>query len=232
MSDQAVRDYIKQLIASRPVEVCTADEALRTSRLAERARSDSLPFLASARVALDRLHGRWIDNKPDLLSGARRLEGEVACAFNSNFNITPTDPDYGVRQIWLMSRLRSLESKMSVTAPTACETGDDSECSGTSQDTVAYVRGGRPPIHFCPQFRDDPDAMSRQANVIHEYAHLLPGVHDQGGYALGGFGAQVMTCSTGFKFRASSDVLTNTADALAGFVMHIGQGGADDLRVR
>jgi len=232
VADPAVRAYIEQLIASRPAETCTADQAARTGRLAEQARTDSLPFLASARVALDRLHGRWIDNKPDLLSGARRLEGEVAWAFNSNFNITPTDPDYGVRQIWVMSRLRSLESRMSAATPAACETGDDPVCGGTNQDTVAYVRGGRPPIHYCPQFRDDPDAMSRQANVVHEYAHLLPGVHDQGGYALGGFGAQVTTCSTGVKFRAGSDVLTNTADALAGFVMHIGQRGADDLRVR
>ena len=41
-----------------------------------------------------------------------------------------------------------------------------------------------------------------------------------------------MTCNVGLKFKADSEILTNTADALAGFVMHIGQTDATDLKVK
>jgi hypothetical protein len=232
VADPAVQAYISQLLAAIPSVPCTANEVSRTNTQAEAARTASVPWVQQARIALDRLHSRWIDNKAELLAGRRTLSGEVVCAFNSNFNITQNDPDYGVRQIWVMSRLRQLESRLSRAVPYACQPDDDPICLGNDRDTVAYVRGGQPPIHFCSQFRDDVDAMNQQSTVVHEYTHLLPGVHDQGGYALGGFGAQVMTCQTNAKFHAASDVLANTADALTGFVMHIGQTDAADIHVR
>jgi hypothetical protein len=232
VTDPAVVDYITRLIASRPRVPCNTLEVQRTTQLAEDGRTQSLPYLALARRALDRLHSRWIDNKADLLAGRLHLRGEVMCAFNSNFNITQSDPDYGVRQIWVMERLRHLETRMSTAAAYACDSESSDVCATQNSDTVAYVRDHRPPIHFCPHYRDGLDSIGQQATVIHEYAHLLPGVGDAGDYALGGWGAQVMTCSPNFKFTAASDILTNTADALAGFVMHIGQTGADTVEVR
>jgi hypothetical protein len=232
VTDPAVLAYINALLARMPSVPCTTAEIARTAAQAEAGRTSSLPWVRLARVALDRLHSRWIDNKADILAGRRTLGGEIVCAFDSNFNITQRDPDYGVRQISLMSRLRQLESRLGRAAASACQPDDDPVCLGNDRDTVAYVRGGQPPIHFCPQFRDDPDLMNQQSTVLHEYCHLLPGVHDQGGYALGGFGAQVMTCQAGFKFTAASNILTNTADALTGFAMHIGQTGATNVEMR
>jgi hypothetical protein len=232
VADPAVQAYITGLLAAIPSVPCTANEVNRTNTKAEAARTASVPWVQLARAALDRLHSRWIDHKGDLLAGRSTLSGQVVCAFNSNFNITQSDPDYGVRQISVMSRLRQLESRLNRAVAYACQPEDDPICLGSDQDTVAYVRGGQPPIHFCSQFRVEPDTLSQQSTVVHEYTHLLPGVHDQGGYALGGFGAQVMTCQTGAKFRSTSDVLANTADALTGFVMHIGQTDATDIHVR
>ena len=219
--------------APTPSIPCTPAEAKRLAKQVGDARAAALPFVKSARVALDRLHSRWIDFKADLIAGTRSLIGEVACAFNSNFNITPRNPDYGVRQIHVMSRLKGLESRMSKPVGTECQPSGDPQCSGRNRDTVAFVVGGQPPIHFCAQFRDDPDEVSQQTTVVHEFAHLLPGVGDEGGYALGGLlGAQATTCNVGLKFKADSEILANTADALAGFVMHIGQTGATDLKVK
>ena len=150
-------------------------EVQRTTQLAEDARTQALPYLALARRALDRLHSRWIENKADLLAGRLHLRGEVMCAFNSNFNITQSDPDYGVRQIWVMERLRHLERRMSTAVAYACDSESSDVCASGNTDTVAYVRDHRPPIHFCVFFRDDPDQIGQQATVIHEYAHLLPG---------------------------------------------------------
>jgi hypothetical protein len=216
-----------------PVVPCTPDERKKLAKHVEEARIASLPFVASARVALDRLHGRWIDNKAELLAGKRNLAGEVTCAFNSNFNITPKDPEYGVRQIQVMARLKSLDSRMSKPVATECQPSGDPLCSNDNHDTIAFVVNHQPPIHFCSQFREAGDEVDRQTTVVHEFTHLMPGVSDQGGYALGGlFGAQAMTCSTGLKFKADSLTLTNTADALAGFVMHIGQKDAADLQVK
>jgi hypothetical protein len=58
----------------------------------------------------------------------------------------------------------------------------------------------------------------------------VPGVLDQGGYSL--VGPRAMTCPTGLKFRAASDVLTAKADAPAGFVLDLGQTGSVDVRAR
>jgi hypothetical protein len=231
VEDPAVKAYIAQLIAKTPSTPCTAKEITRVNAQAEAARSASLPWVRMARQALDRLHGRWIENKADVLASKRTLSGQVVCAFDSNFNITQRDQNYGVQQIRVSSRLKQLESRLGRVAAYACQPDDDPVCTGKGQDTVAYVRGGQPPIHFCPQFREDPDALGQQSTVVHEYSHLLPGVTDEGGYALGGMGAQIMTCQAGAKFRAPSDVLGHTADALTGFVMHIGQMNATDVSV-
>ena len=232
VADPAVQVYIDGLIAPRPVVPCTSTEVADTTSLAETARTASLPWVQLARRALDRLHNRWAFHKRDIIGSRRALAGVPVCAFNSNFNINARDPDYGVRHISVASRLRQLERWMGSPVAYTCQPSGDPQCSGRNQDTVAYVRGGRPPIHFCSQFRTDPDQLSRQGTVIHEFAHLLPGVDDSGGYALGGFGAQVMTCSTGYKFSAASDVLTHTADAVTGFVMNIGLEGSTNVLMR
>ncbi len=230
VTDPIVQDYITDLLATVPSVPCTPTEVSRTNTQAEAARTASVPWLGFARIALDNLHSRWITNNVDILAGQRTLSGQVVCAFDSNFNITQRDPSYGVRQISVMSRLRQLESRLSRAVPYSCQPEDDPVCLGQEAETVAYVRGGQPPIRFCPQFRAQ-DAEERQSTIVHEYAHFLPGVHDQGGYA-GVFGARTMTCQAGAKFRAPSDVLTNTADALNGFVMHIGQVDPTDIHVR
>jgi len=114
VADPAVQAFIDNLLANlTPVAVpCSQQQASQTSKQAEQARQDALPFVKSARLALDRLHGAWINNKADILAGRRTLTGEVACAFNSNFNISPTDPDYGVRHIMVSRRLQLLEGRL------------------------------------------------------------------------------------------------------------------------
>jgi hypothetical protein len=233
VSDPAVKAYIDTLLAKTPPQPCTAKQIASLNSKAENARTASVPWVAQARSAVDRLQSRWIDNKADILAKNITLTGEVVCAFDSNFNINQRDADYGVEQIKVAARLKHLESRLSKPVAYACQPDDDPICLGKpgQPDTIAYVLGGKAPIHFCQEFLEGNDEISDQATVIHEYSHLLPGVTDQGGYALGGFGAQVMTCSTGAKFKATPDVLRNTADALAGFVMHIGQTNAADLKV-
>jgi hypothetical protein len=230
--DAEVQKYLDALIAKRPDEACSQADIQATNNFAEEARKAALPFVQLARTALDRLHMAWINNKADLLAGTRQLRGEVVCAFNSNFNITQRDQNYGVRQIDLMMRLKHLETKMSNTVAYSCQSLKDPECSGKNLDTVAYVRSSQPPIHFCRQFRNSFDSLFRQSVVTHEFAHFLPGVLDQGGYAFGGLGAQVMTCSVNAKFKAKSEDLVHTADAITGFVMHIGQKNVADVQVR
>src|SRR5439155_16332912 len=153
---------------------------------------------------------------------------QIVCAFNSNFNITERDPDYGVRQIWVTYRLRQLEGRMGRAVGFVCEPDAAQICvTNPDGDTWAYVVGDQPPIHFCPPFRTTFDLLDRQGTLIHEYCHLVPGMTDAGGYAL--MGAQLLACSAGSKFTSASDVLANTPDALPGFVMNIGQVGASDV---
>lgn len=199
--------------------------------LAEQARKSALESVKKARSGLDRLHSRWIENKADILRGARTLKGDVVCAFDSNFNISQRDPDYGVRHIRVMFRLKSLERRLENPKIYSCQPAVDPQCTGTHRDTVAYVRGGVPPIHFCPQFGED-DLIGQEVTVTHEFGHLVPGVKDEGGYAFGGMGAQLATCSTGMKFSADSDVLTRTADALAGFVSNVSGSGSIEVTVK
>lgn len=219
--------------SSSPSATCSSTDAKNTTKFAEQGRTDALPFVQLAQKGLDRLHSAWIENKSDLLAGTKKLEGVPVCAFNSNFNIDQSDPEYGVRQIRVSNRLAHLEKRLNKPAAYACQPASDPICTGKDMDTVAYVVNHQPPINFCPQFYNDTDPLNRQTIVTHEFAHLLPGLGDAGGYALGGLlGAQSITCSMNFKFKTSSDVLTNTADAIAGFVMHIGQKNDVTVRVR
>ena len=233
VTDPAVVDYITRLIASRPRVPCNALEVQRTTQLAEDARTQSLPYLALARRALDRLHSRWIENKADLLAGRMHLRGEVDLRIQQQFQ------HHAIRSgLWRSAISGSWSGcvisrrRMSTAAAYACDSESSDICaSRTAIRLPTCAITGRRSIS-APHFRDGPDSIGQQATVIHEYAHLLPGVDDAGGYALGGWGAQVMTCATNSKFTPASDILTNTADALAGFVMHIGQTGADTVEVR
>lgn len=102
----------------------------------------------------------------------------------------------------------------------ACPPAGDQKCASEPDgDTMAYIQGGKPPIHFCREFRTDLDELSRQRTAIHEYTHLV-GSSDDGGYA--DPAPQAMMCTAGRKFKAKSKILDNTADAITGFVMHIG----------
>jgi len=220
-------------LSPSPAGPCTPTDVSNVKQQAEDGRKSGLQSVKSATLALDRLHSRWIENKADILAGRRVLIGALVCAFDSNFNIDQRDPNYGVRHIQAMIRLKHLHISLSHSVAYTCQPGSDSICtSSQGRETVAYVSSHQPPIHFCPLFRNNPDPLDVEATVVHEFAHLLPGVGDSGGYAFGGLGAQSTTCQKGIKFKASSDVLVNTADALAGFAMHIEQFGATDIKVQ
>ena len=230
-NNAAVAHYISTLIQNRPAVNCTAEEVAKTTKLAKTARIATLPWIQLARRALDRLHSRWINHKTEIIAGSKTLSGNPVCAFDSNFNISQRNADYGVNHIRVARRLRSLESKMRRDVAYSCQSVTDQQCSGPdNSDTIAYVRGGQPPIHFCKEFRDDIDPMNHRGVVTHEFAHLLPGVGDAGGYAAPS--PQATTCARNVKFSAATSDLRNTADALTGFVLHIGQQQGIRVRVR
>ena len=85
------------------------------------------------------------------------------------------------------------------------------------------------PIHLCFSFRDGSIYDFQRSTIIHELLHLLPGLDDAGGYA--NFSTSAMTCRAGIQFSATPDVLDNTADAITGFIMHIENTGATDIKV-
>lgn len=214
---------------------CTTDEAKKTQKLAEDARIDGLGWVECAQNALDHLREAWRLNRQDILEGRQWLrKGTAVCAFDSNFNINQKDPAYGTTQFHLEDRLRQLRAVMSKPVAYACQPASDPNCqSDETGQTHAYVRGTAPKIYFCPPFRDDSDFAIQVGSVIHEFAHLCPGVGDAE-YAFGdlvtddfeGPGTTGRTCSQGLKFQKEPSVLTNTADAIAGFVAHIGLSGA------
>ena len=219
--------------APTPSGPCTPADVVRVNKQAEDGRKSGLTSVQLAALALDRLHSLWINNKADILAGRRTLVGAIVCAFDSNFNIDQRDPNYGVRHIQAMIRLKHLQTALGHAVAHTCQPGSDSICtSSQGRETVAYVLNHQPPIHFCPSFRNNPDPLDVEATVVHEFAHLSPGVDDSGGYAFNGLGTQSTTCQKGFKFQASSDVLVHTADALAGFAMHMKQFGATDIKVQ
>jgi hypothetical protein len=155
---------------------------------------------------------------------------ELQCAFASNFNTPATDPAFQTRRLIVQRFLTALAGRMGTAEPYICQPGNDPVCAqhGKTADVVAYVRGNKPPINFCPVFRtaylDDPEPI-----IIHEYLHLVGNIDDSGGYAFGGnLGADssVMNCQTGVKFKAAGDVLIHTADALAGFVLNMRTSGS------
>jgi hypothetical protein len=207
VKDPAVAAYITELINKMPaLPPCTPVEATQTSNDAEAGRAAGLNSVVNAVRALGTVA------TPDLL-----------CAFASNFNTPGTDPAFQTRRLIVARRLGALASRMKTAVAYACKPADDPVCmGGKTSDTVAYVSGGKPPINFCPIFRDF-DASAQEAFVIHEFAHLVGNVDDSGGYAFSGRGAALSDpeCKVGNKFKATGDVLINTADALAGFVMHM-----------
>jgi hypothetical protein len=233
-NDPAVVAHITQLMLGRPLQPCSQADIQTSDSLAQAALSTLSTLINNADRAMTLLHSTWINNKPDLLSGARSLRGEVACAFYSNFNINERDPNFGVAHIDVMQRLQQFQRRLRRPVAFTCEGINNRIClGGTGMDTLAFVVNHQSPIHLCVGFRTSSDSLQRQTIIAHEFMHLLPGVGDGGGYALGGFGAQVTTCALGFKFgSATTNTLVNSADSLAGFVMHIEQTSATDLRVR
>ncbi len=214
-----------------PPATCDAAAQTRTEQIATDAYNVALPYVALAETALTQLHSAWINHKEEVLAGTKTLSGTPVCAFDSNFNITQRNQDYGVRQIRVMSRLSALNRRMSRGVGYVCLPASDPHCSSNADgETEAYVVDHQPPIYFCPPFTASMELIGRQSTVLHEYAHLLAGVGDQGGYAA--FGAQSITCAAGIKFSADSADLANTADALAGFVMHVGQENDTSVHVR
>lgn len=209
VKDLAVIEYLTDRINRMPaLPPCTAEESKATEDQVEAARKSSLPMVAAAVRAL----GTTADNS-------------LLCAFSSNFNTPGDAPEFQSRRLIVGRRLTALASKMNTPVPYECVPADDPTCMRPGKaDTVAYVLNHQPPIKFCPAFRSFSDDMTgiQQAIVVHEYAHLVGGIDDSGGYALNG--AQLGTCGVNTKFKAQGDVLINTADALAGFVMHIGLG--------
>lgn len=192
---------------------CTAAEVQDTNKQAEAGRVAGLPFVAQAYTALGTI-----------------MTKDALCAFASNFNTLGDDPAFQTRRLIVARRLNGLAAAMRSSVPYTCQPADDPVCmeGGKTPDVVAYVSDHKPPIKFCPPFRGLANETTlQQAIVIHEFAHLVGGVDDAGGYAFGGvIGTDSMTCDVGIKFKAKGDVLINTADALAGFVMHIGQTAA------
>jgi hypothetical protein len=208
VKDLAVIEYITSLIDKMSaLPPCTAEEATETSKQAEAARVGGLPYVTDAVKAL----GTVVDSS-------------VLCAFSSNFNTAGNDPLFQTRRMIVERRLNALSSKMKTAVPFKCVPADDPVCMKPGQgDTAAFVFDHKPPINFCPSFRNWAGSEPlQQSIVIHEYAHLVGNVDDSGGYSM--MGNTVGTCGVGTKFKAPGDVLINTADALTGFVMHIGLG--------
>jgi hypothetical protein len=192
--------------------------------MAKRVLSGLSTIVNQAAAALTRLQSAWVANKADLLAGRSRLDGEIPCAFKSNFNIDETNPDFGVIMIRIEMRLRQFQRRLNRPISFSCEGINNHVClGGTGLDADGFVVNHQDPIHLCIGFRNSIDLIHQQAVIIHEFLHLLPGVDDSGGYAGGGFGAQVRTCQLNTKFPASStaNILDNTADAITGFILHI-----------
>lgn len=216
---------------SAPTAKCSSADQKKTDKIAIEALNAVTPYVGLAQQALDHLHSAWIANKADLLNGNVKLSGEPVCAFNSNFNISYKDQDYGVQQIRVMFRLKHLANKVKKPVSNVCLSDKDKYCSNDKDgETQAYVVNHQAPIYYCPPFTNGMELMERQSTVLHEYTHLLPGVGDAGGYAV--LGASSMTCALNLKFSAKSDDLVNTADALTGFIMHIGQANDTTVKVK
>ncbi len=225
--------YLTNLMTGRPVQPCSAEEIERTNRKAQTAMSDMSTLINNADRAMTLLHSTWINNKSDLLSRNLHLVGEVACAFKSNFNIDETNADFGVAHIRVMRRIQQFQRRLLRPVTFTCEGINNPIClGGRGLDAEAYVIDHQSPIHLCIGFRESFSPNLEQATIVHEFMHLLPGVGDDGGYALGGFGTIVTSCNLRTKFSAETNLLTNSADSLAGFVMHIAQNSPTDLRVR
>lgn len=226
--DPAVVKYLTDLMMSRPTQKCTKAEAEKAEKRAQQALTDAEPIVTDALKAVTLLLSAWSGNKQSLTSGKAVHKGEVACAFRSNFNINESDPNWGVTAIKVESKLMWLLKRLTKPVSFECEPINSKVClESTGRDAEAYVVNHTGPIHLCYGFRNSP--FDPVATIIHEMLHFRPGLKDEGGYAK--LSTFAMTCKPGVQFTATPDVLSNTADALTGFIMHIHNTDATDLQV-
>lgn len=226
--DPAVVKYLTDLMMSRPTQQCTKEEAEKAEKRAQQAVKDAGPMVDGALKAITRLLSSWSSNKQSLTSGTSIHTGEVACAFRSNFNLNESDPTWGTTAIKVESKLLWLQKRLKMPVSFACEPINSRVClEATGRDAEAYVVNHTGPIHLCYSFRSSP--IDPVSTIIHEMLHFRSGLKDQGGYAK--FSTMAMTCKPGVQFTATPDVLTNTADSITGFIMHINSTSSTDLQV-
>jgi hypothetical protein len=229
--DPAVITYLTDLMMARPMHNCSKKEAEKAEKDANQALKDAPAMVSNALKAITLLLSRWIENKSDLVAGRSIFTGQVACAFRSNFNISETNAIWGVTAINVERRLLSLQKRLAKPVSFSCEPINSRVClESKGRDAEAYVVNHTGPIHLCYGFRANPIYSFQLSTIIHEMLHFLPGLEDQGGYAA--FSTSAMTCKPGLQFSAAPDVLDNTADAITGFIMHIENSSATDLKVQ
>jgi hypothetical protein len=228
--DPTVIKYLTDLMMARPVQNCSKKEAEDAEQAANRALKDAPAMVNNALKAITLLLSRWIENKSDLVAGRSVFAGQVACAFRSNLNISEANAAWGVTAINVEKRLMSLQKRLSKPVSFACEPINSKIClESKGRDAEAYVVNHTGPIHLCYGFRANSIYGFQLSTIIHEMLHFLPGLGDQGGYAA--LSTSAMTCKPGIQFSAAPDVLDNTADAITGFIMHIENTSATDLKV-
>ena len=226
--DPAVIKYLTDLMMSRPTQNCTKEEAEKAEKKAQQAPKDAEPMVNEALKAITLLLSAWSGNKQSLTSGRIAHTGEVACAFRSNFNIKESDTNWGVTAIKVESKLMWLQKRLKKPVSFACEPINSKTClEATGRDAEAYVTNHTGPVHLCYGFRTSP--FDAAATIIHEMLHFRPGLKDEGGYAK--FSTMAMMCNAGDQFSATPDILTNTADSITAFIMHVNNTSSTDLQV-
>jgi hypothetical protein len=226
--DPAVIKYLTDLMTGRPIQACSKEDIKKTEDLTKAIMKDVPTKVDNALKAITKLLSLWSSNKPDLLAKRSKFAGEVGCAFISNFNVNETDSNFGTTAIRIERRLIQLQKRVAKPVSFACEPINQKIClEAKGRDAEGFVVNHKEPIHLCYGFRDG--IFGQEATVIHELLHLLPGLGDDGGYAA--LSTMARTCKQGFQFSATPDVLGNTADAITGFIMHIDNTSATDLKV-
>ena len=229
-NDPVVIKHITDQMLSMPLQGCSQADIQRTNTKAAAALATMAGLVKNADRAITLLLSDWVNNKADLLSKRFSFAGEVPCAFKSNFNIDERNPDFGVFAIRVSSRLSQLQKRLSRPINFTCEGINHPVClGGTGMDADAFVVNHQDPVHLCIGFRDSGDTMHQQAVIVHELLHFLPGLGDAGGYS--SLGAQATTCSMNLKFSAATNLLVNSADSIAGFILHVDQNSPTDVRV-
>ena len=227
--DPTVIKYLTDLMTSRPLQGCSKQEVKQTDDLTKQIMKDVPAKVDNAVRALTKLLSLWSNNKSDLLAKRSKFSGEVGCAFISNFNINETDSSFGTTAIRVERRLLNLQKRIAKPVSFTCEPINQKIClEAKGRDADGFVVNHKEPIHLCFGFRDGLLGF-QEATIIHELLHLLPGLGDGGGYAT--LSTLATTCKQGFQFSATPDILANTADAITGFIMHIENTSATDLKV-